>query len=260
MTPPLQGWRVLVPRPAGRGAELIDELVRAGADITAVPLISICPPPDTGALDLALIALAAGDFSWVGCTSVNAVHAVTERAGTLGLTPPVPADTRVAAVGRATARALTDAGVPVDLVPGDGGSAAALAGVWPRAHPGDAVLLPRSDLAAPTLPSALQAAGYRVEAITAYRTVVESVTGDVAAGLRAGAFDAVLLTSPSVVAALADVKLAPVTVVGAIGEPTARAARAAGHRVDFTAAVPSAAALVDGLVAGGHHHERRVDK
>ncbi|HYN72582.1 MAG TPA: uroporphyrinogen-III synthase, partial [Nakamurella sp.] len=69
---PLSGVRVLVPRPSGRGSDLVDALERAGAVVTSVPLISIAPPLDTGALDLAVLALAAGDFTWVAFTSVNA--------------------------------------------------------------------------------------------------------------------------------------------------------------------------------------------
>src|SRR5664279_2512064 len=67
----LSGARVLVPRPAGRGSDLVDALQHAGADVTAVPLISIAPPLDTGALDLAVLALAAGDFTWVAFTAAR---------------------------------------------------------------------------------------------------------------------------------------------------------------------------------------------
>lgn len=257
---PLSGVRVLVPRPAGRGSDLVDALEHAGAVVTAVPLISIAPPADTGALDLAVLALAAGDFSWVAFTSVNAVKSVIERAGALALDPVVTADTRVAAVGPSTAQALRDNGIPVDLVPTGGGSSAALAAVWPAPHPGESVLLPRSDLAAETLSAALNAAGYRVDAVTAYRTVVGPVPGDLADSLQTGGFDAVLLTSPSIVAALAGVRLAPGTIVGAIGKPTTAAARTAGPSVTFTADHPTAAALARGLVDawhGLHHPEQK---
>jgi len=256
----LSGVRVLVPRPAGRGSDLIDALAGAGADVTAVPLISIAPPPDTGALDLAVLALAAGDFSWVAFTSVNAVRAVVGRAGALALDPVVTADTRVAAVGPSTAQALRDNGIPVDLVPTGGGSSTALAAVWPRPHSGESVLLPRSDLAAETLPEALESAGYRVHAVMAYRTVVEAVPADLAARLENGGFDAVLLTSPSIVAALAGVRVSPGTIVGAIGKPTTAAARTAGPAATFTADHPTAAALAQGLIDAWHEHHHPQEK
>jgi len=257
---PLPGVRVLVPRPSGRGSDLVDSLERAGAVVTAVPLISIAPPPDTGALDLAVLALAAGDFSWVAFTSVNAVKAVVGRAGALALDPVVTADTRVAAVGPSTAQALRENGIPVDLVPTGGGSSAALAAVWPRPHPGESVLLPRSDLAAETLPDALGAAGYRVDAVMAYRTVVEPVPAELADRLENGGFDAVLLTSPSIVAALAGVQVSPGTIVGAIGKPTTAAARTAGPAVTFTADRPTTAALAKGLIDAWHQHDHTQEK
>jgi uroporphyrinogen-III synthase len=256
----LSGARVLVPRPAGRASDLVDELERAGAVVTAVPLISIAPPLDSGALDLAVLALAAGDFTWVAFTSVNAVRSVVGRAAALALDPVVTADTRVAAVGPTTAQALRDSGIPVDLVPSGGGSSAALAAVWPRPHAGESVLLPRSDLAAETLPDSLAAAGYLVNAVTAYRTVVEPVPPDFADRLSSGGFDAVLLTSPSIVAALNGVRVSGGTIVGAIGQPTTAAAQTAGLSVSFTAPRPTAAGLAEGLIQARHEHHHPQEK
>lgn len=257
---PLADWRVLVPRAADRAGELIDALETAGASGIPVPLISIAPPADAATLDLRLIDLAGGFFAWVGFTSVNAVDAVLDGAATLGLSPAVPADTRVAAVGPTTAAALRKAGLPVDLVPTAAGSGDALAAEWPPARAGEAVLLPRSDLAAPGLPRALTAKGYRVEEVTAYRTVIQPAPADVAFALAAGKFHAVLFTSPSTVRALDDIDIADGTVLGAIGAPTAAAVRATGRRVTFMADRPSAGALVAGLIeaartqAAQHQH------
>jgi len=246
---PLSGQRVLLPRPVDRAVELSELLRAQGAEPISVPLIAVAPPSDPGPFDFALVALAAGDFAWVGFTSVNAVSAVVDRAATLGLRPALPADTKVAAVGPATAAALRSAGLPVDLVPPNPGSADALGEFWPTAKAGEAVLLPRSDIARPGLPAALTSLGYRVAAVTAYRTVVQPVPASVARELATGGFAAVLLTSPSTVTALADVDIAAGTVLGAIGGPTTRAATSAGRQVHFTAAHPTAEALVAGLVA-----------
>ncbi len=255
---PLAGWRVLVPRPLGRSTELVDLLRVAGASPVAVPLISIEPADHQGLLDLRLVDLARGEYAWVGFTSAAAVDAVLARAEQLGLLPVVSADTRVAAVGPATAAAVRAAGLPVDLQPPTGGSADALAAIWPHPSGDAAVLLPRSDLAAPVLPTALSAMGYRVDAVTAYRTVVQQVPGAVAAELSAGAFDAVLFTSPSTVQALSTVDIPPSTMLCAIGRPTTSAAAAAGRKAHVTAAAPTAQALVDALVMLADDHPRNV--
>ena len=244
----LTGWRVLVPRPPGRSSSLVALLESHGAVAQAVPLIGFEPPADTGALDLAVLALAGGNYDWVGFTSVTAVDAVVTRARALQLFPAVPADTRIAAVGASTAAALRQADLPVHLTPDGAGSAAALASCWPAAHPGETVLLPQSEIAGATLRDVLQSRGFQVTTVVAYRTVESPPTGDVADALAAGRYQAVLLTSPSTVRALAAVPVAAGTVLGAIGSATASAAADAGLPLALTAAEPTDAALVTALV------------
>jgi uroporphyrinogen-III synthase len=223
-------------------------LQSGGAQVVALPLIGIAAPADPAALDLGLVTLAKGGYSWVGFTSVTAVTAVLDRATELALQPAISADTRVAAVGPATAAALRARGVAVDLVPATAGSAEELAAAWPHGV-GQTVLLPRSDLAAPALPEALSAKGYRVDDVTAYRTEPLRPPEDVADDLRAGRITAVLFTSPSTVTALDGLQIAAGTVLGAIGRPTAAAVEKAGRRLAFVAQRPTARALVDGLIA-----------
>jgi uroporphyrinogen-III synthase len=237
-----------VPRPADRAAGLVTALTAAGAVPEVVGLISIEPPADAGALDLAVLGLSRGDYSWVAFTSVNAVDAVVARAAALAVTP-VSADTRVAVVGPATADAARTAGLPVDLLPPDRGSAAALASVFPHAREAESVLLPRSDLAPDVLPDALTAKGYRLDCVVAYRTVVRPPAPEVAGRLAAGAFDAVLFTSPSTVRALAGTPIAARTALGAIGRPSRSAAIDAGREIAFVATEPTSAGLVAALVA-----------
>lgn len=253
----LSGWRVLVPRPTARSSALVTLLEAEGAVADAVPLISIELPEDVGALDLAVLALAAGDYDWVGFTSVNAVDAVLDRAADLAVCPAVPADTCVAAVGSSTADALRSNGLPVDLVPTGGGSAAALASIWPTARAGESVLLPQSEIAGDTLRTRLLEAGFAVSTVVAYRTLLSPPTGSVAAGLAAGLYQAVLLTSPSTVRALAAVPISPATVFGAIGASTAAAAADVGLPIGFTATAPTDADLASGLTRYAQRHSSR---
>ncbi len=243
----LQGLRVLIPRAAKRSTELVDLLLAAGATPVAIPLIAIEPPDDVWALDRALVELSKGTFDWVAFTSVSAVDAVLHRAAGVRLSPIVPVGTRVAAVGRPTAASLRRAGLPVDLVPSAGGSATALARIWPHPSGESGVLLPRSDIAAPTLPNALSALGYRVQPVVAYRTVVQPLPAELVTDLTAGSFDAVLFTSPSTVRATAGVAIAPDTVLCAIGASTAREAADIGRPVHVTADEPTASGLLRAL-------------
>lgn len=253
----LAGWRVLVPRLQGRGSLLVTLLAQEGAVAQAVPMIGIHPPLDVASLDSAVIGLSAGEHSWMGFTSVNAVVAVLDRSAHLALTPAVPADTRVAAVGPATAAALRSAGFPVDLVPEHAGSAAVLASIWPTAHSGESVLLPQSEIAGGVLADGLGAKGFRVETVTAYRTLPQPLPPTVTADLAAGAYEAVLLTSPSTVRSLAAAAVHPNTVLGAIGRSTATAITSAGLRIAYTAVDPTDVALIAGLAAFATQHPHR---
>ena len=134
-------------------------LRRAGAEAGAVPLIAIAAPADPGALDLQPGRPAPGGYDWVGFTSVNAVAAVLDRAAALGLHPPsrpTPGSPRSVRPPRPR---CAHAGLPVDLVPPRAGSAAALGASLADGRGRRAVLLPRSDIAAPTLPDALVGQG-----------------------------------------------------------------------------------------------------
>lgn len=241
----LSGWRVLIGRAAGRSAALIRLLAAEGAAVQAIPLVDIEPLPDAAALDGVVLDLSDGAAEWVVFTSVNAVRAVLDRAAVLGIGTVIAADTRVAAVGPATAEALQAAGIAVDLQPAGRGSAQALADIFPTARDGETVLLPRSDLADDTLPDALHGKGYQIRVADAYRTVSRRLPASVVEDLVAGGFEAVVVTSGSSVPALAAATPAAGTVMVAIGRPTAVALEHAG----FTDVVTAQDPTDDGILA-----------
>jgi uroporphyrinogen-III synthase len=104
----LDGLVVVVTRPARQAARFIGLLERHGAQSVAFPTIAIEPVSlEPGVHE----ALAAGAFDWIIYTSANAVaHA-----------PPIPGSrARIAAIGRATARALESSGRRVAAMPSTG--------------------------------------------------------------------------------------------------------------------------------------------
>jgi uroporphyrinogen-III synthase len=133
-----------------------------------VPCIAIAFEAD-GRSDAAVQGLASGNVDWVVITSANAVTAVAGAAGRLRVDLATRAGgTRWAAIGRATAAAMREAGMPVDFQP-DRANGLDLAASLPM-KPGTRVLLPRGDLADATLPAALEARGAVVTSVVAYRT------------------------------------------------------------------------------------------
>lgn len=110
MTVSLAGFTVIVTRPTRQAANFIRLLDDCGATTIAFPVLAIEPVM----LDPAQASACALDgFDWVIYTSANAVQQSIPQLGR-------PGKCRVAAIGRATARALDDAAVTVHALPRPG--------------------------------------------------------------------------------------------------------------------------------------------
>ena len=260
---PLAGLRVLVPRATDGTDPLVIALTANGADPVTVPLIQTVPPEDPTELDDVLLALGIGYYGWLAVTSGAAVPVLVDRALEIGATLTSLVDgMHVAAVGPATERALRDAGVHVDLVPRGASSAADLLAAWPplpalSALPDEGsaasrVLVPRGDLAAPTLATGLRARGWTVEEIVAYRTVPGPQPDDATrADWSDGRIGAVVLTSGSSARNLTEMlgPPPPGTLVVCLGPSTAAVAERIGLDVAAVATEQTPTGLVAALVA-----------
>lgn len=264
----LSGWRVLVPRGGEWGERVAAMLHEHGAESVVVPLIEFAPPTDLTSFDSVLNRLARGDYDWLVVTSATTVQSLSGRVVTLvnrGRETPATAlgtfvgDTRVAAVGPGTARALERSGVTAALVPTGERSARGLLAEFPRADdavrlPGRParVLLPQSNLAEATMADGLRALGWEVDVVEAYRTLSGPVPGEsLRTEVRTGEFDAVMLSSASTVTNLLELvgTPPPTTVVCCIGPRTEQAARDHGLPVHVVPAQASGEELVDALAA-----------
>ena len=243
---PLNGRRILLTR--AKPDDAIARALRlAGAHVDAL-VLTVSTPLDSAQLDAARTRLADGEYAWVVFSSWRAARAVIfslPRARLLG--------TRIAAVGEATARWVSDhAGASVDLT--GAGSAAALLECFPAAASGARpVLIPRSALAPDTLPDGLSSLGWSVEAVDAYTTTpadAADIPDDIAGNFRAGHYDAAVLTASSQARALPPLLglPPPSTRVVTIGAPTAATARRLGIAVAAQASSPTPDAIVRALI------------
>ena len=248
---PLTGRRILLTRAKSDDA-IARALSLAGAQVDALAL-TVSTPLDSVQLDAARARLADGGYAWVVFSSWRAARAVVSelpRARSRG--------TRIAAVGEATARWVSDhAGVSADLT--GAGSAAALLACFP-APSADArsILIPRSAEAPDTLPDGLRALGWSVEAIDAYTTLpagADDIDADIAGNFRAGHYDAAVLTASSQARALPPLlgPPPPTTRVVTIGAPTAATARRQGIAVAAQASSPTPDAIVRALIDALDH-------
>ncbi len=185
MLPP----RVLITRAAHQGSALAERLRALGADPLLVPALETVAPTSFAALDAALTRL--GTFHWLLFTSANAVEALAARLRHRPSPAAVePADLlaslasrpRVAAIGPATARALEQLGIPVDLIPPQAVAESLTEALLPQAHQPDGTptrfLLLRAQEAREHLPETLVAAGGEVTTAPVYRTVVPAGSVD----------------------------------------------------------------------------------
>ncbi len=116
---------------------------------------------------------------------------------------------------------------------------------------GPRVLLARAEVARDILPDGLARAGYGVDVLAVYRTVVAAPAPDVVARVQAGEVDAITFTSSSTVSNFCDTITAlpePQPLVVSIGPVTSDTARSRGLRVDREADPHTLDGLVTAVV------------
>jgi uroporphyrinogen III methyltransferase/synthase len=237
---PLFGRRVVVTRAREQASDLVARLRGVGADTIELPVICVASASDGGAR---LRAAADGlhDYDWVVLTSANGAERLCRElrdARAFGAA-------RVAAIGPGTAAALRRWGVVADLVP-ERFIAESLVDAFPSGS--GRVLLARAAVARDILPHGLEAKGWTVDVVEAYRTERAPVTD--ATRELARTADAVTFTSSSTVTNYIEAMGHAVPrVVACIGPITAGTARDHGLTVDVEAADHTVDGLVDALVA-----------
>ena len=263
-TRPLHGKRILVTRAREQASGLSDLLRAKGADPIEFPVIRIARIENTTALDAALRDLSR--YAWAVFTSINAVPVIAERLHALNLDARAFRDTKIAALGPATANSLREhLGLRADFVPTEA-VAEAMLEQWPEADmAGKRLLFPRALEARELLPEQLSARGAVVEVVPVYRTEFD---GESAEGIRRllqeGRVDAVTFTSASTVHNFAQAVKMPsqsyADIVGktplvAIGPVTAEAAAEIGltvHAVADEHTVPGLVATLEKMWSSAH--------
>lgn len=198
---PLAGRRVLVTRPAGQGEDLAAAIRGAGGESICVPVVRLGPPPSWQPLDDALAA--AGSYDWIVLSSANGVRGFVARLRAAGRDARWLGTARIAAIGTATRRELSAAGLACDLTPAEFCSEG-LASAFADLPPGGRFLLVRADRGRDLLPRQLAADGHHVDEVAAYANQpLEVLDAATLEAVDAAGIDWVTVTSPSIAAAAA---------------------------------------------------------
>jgi len=250
-TSALSGKRVLVTRAAGQSVGLCAELVARGAIPVFLPMIRIEPAGDRAPLDEALRHLST--FRWLLFSSANAAELLARRARELDLPLKGP---KVAAVGPATADALSRRGISVDFVPAEHTAASLAEGLCSLEEEivGARILLPRAEEGREEAAALLRARGAQVQDIVVYRTVPADVSETDVARLAPG-IDAIFFTSGSTARAYREharsvpslAEAARTAAIACIGPSTRETAEECGMAVAVVPAEHTTAALVAAL-------------
>ena len=246
---PLQGKKIVVTR--ARGAKLADSLEKLGAEIIEFPTIeitactdSVSPPP----LDA---------YDWIVFTSATAVALLADQLKSKNRDIAEAEDAKLCAVGPATASALDELGLSVDLRP-DEFVAESIVEALKQAETtlaGKKILLPRGNIARKYLPMALKELGADVRELVVYKTERPEVPEAVIEALVNAQPDLVTFTSASTARNFCEIlgeerlaKLKERCAFVSIGPQTTAEAQKLGIRIEAEPQRHDVGGLVDELV------------
>lgn len=250
-TRPLFGKRLVVTRARSQAASLSERLSAQGAQVSEMPATRI-EAVDRAPLDAALSHLS--QYAWIIFTSQNAVRIFWDALRDTSRDARALAGVKLAAVGPATAAALLDRGLSVDVSPDRFVAEALLDELRDRRDVrGSRVLYAAAEGARETLPEGLVALGATVERIALYRSAPDGQgAAELRARLLARDVDLVTFTSASAVRAFVQavgIEAARSAPCASIGPITSDAAREHGLNVTIEAEQSTIPGLVESICA-----------
>lgn len=166
---PLFGKRILVTRTRQQASELTSQLESLGAEVIEFPTIEIVPPDTWEPVDQAITELAI--YAWVIFTSVNGVDRFFNRLEEKNLDCRQFKNSKIAAIGPATAQALQEKGLIADLVPAEYLAEGILESFAAFDLKDKKILIARALEARDVLPEQLRQRGALVDIVPVYKTV-----------------------------------------------------------------------------------------
>jgi uroporphyrinogen III methyltransferase/synthase len=244
---PLFGKRIVVTRATQQAPILSEKLRELGADVIEMPATQIAR------LDLAPLRAAIdriSDYNWLIFTSQNAVAIFWEQLLGRGKDSRALAGLRIAAVGPATAGALLEHGITVDVIPQRFVAEGLLEMMRARDDvSGSRTLYITAEGARDALPAGLREIGAELTMIEAYRSIPDGAGAEaLARAIEAGKVDLATFTSASAVRGYIEAvgeDLALMVPAASIGPQTSDALRDAGIEVRIEATEST----MDGLVS-----------
>ena len=244
---PLFGKRIVVTRATQQAPILSEKLRELGADAIEMPATQIARldlEPLRASID------SISDYDWLIFTSQNAVAIFWEQLLGRGKDSRALAGLKIAAVGPATAGALLEHGITVDVIPERFVAEGLLEMMQEREDvAGGKVLYVTAEGARDVLPAGLREIGANLVIVEAYRTIPDGAGAErLARAIEAGKVDLATFTSASAVRGYIEAvgeELALKIPAASIGPQTSDALREAGIEIEAEAEEST----IDGLVS-----------
>jgi uroporphyrinogen III methyltransferase/synthase len=256
---PMFGKKVMVTR-ARRQASRLSQALRAyGAEVVEIPTIAIQPPSDPEPLHQA--AANPGGYDWLLFTSANGVEGFFNAMARAGKDARALSGVQIGAIGPATAQALADKGLMVDLMAKTFVAEGLLEALEGGSLEGKKVLLPRAKQAREVLPDTLRQWGASVDVVPAYETVPPKGAGEALLQALDEGLDVITFSASSTVTnlmelldegakkRLADMSASGELTIAAIGPITKDSAVEAGLTVHLMPEAYTIPAMVEALAA-----------
>ncbi|GAB6037111.1 uroporphyrinogen-III C-methyltransferase [Fundidesulfovibrio butyratiphilus] len=195
---PLLGKGVVVTRSREQASDLVRLLTEMGADCREFPTIAVKPLADTAPIRQAIARLS--DYDWLVFTSVNGVYGFWRELDSLDQDARALHGLKVAAIGPATAKALSDRGIKADFVPERFVAESVAQGMLEMGAAGTRVLIARAAKAREVLPEKLTEAGAQVTVLPVYETTpTDQDPREIVDGIEHGEIRYLTFTSSSTV-------------------------------------------------------------
>ena len=256
---PLLGKKILITRSSEQASELCTKLENLGAEIVHLPTIRILPPERYNGLDKAISEL--NKYDWIIFTSSNGVDSFFTRLKQKGKDLDSLSNTKICAIGPATAQKIESYNLKVDLEPKQFTSEEIVKRFKPiLSQQGKLrILLPRSDIAPDLLPNELKKLGAEVKQVVAYRTVKErNMPRSIKQMLKNGQIDIITFTSSSTVKnffyLIKKEELHPRIKFASIGPVTTKTVEQLDLKIEIQAREYTAEGLVKAILQNADYH------
>lgn len=248
---PLAGLRIGVTRPRTQSRALAEKLAALGAEPVLIPTIETAETIDTPEVRKALIRIEL--FDYIAFSSANGVHAFFRALAGIGRDARALAGKNLAAIGPATAEALSGYGIRADMIAETFVAEGLLRTIRGAANiAGMHFLLVRSDIGRDALAQGLRESGAVVEDVVFYSTRAAELSPYARERVRRGDIDLITFTSASTVHGLFSQippeEIGPEVVLASIGPQTSKAIAGYGRTVDIEAAEYTVEGLVRAIL------------